>query len=168
MDRERERPGPARAFALAERWAQALKRLPYMMTIETALGHLGIVHGSGFSNWTRSWGEVWEDARRLGAPETERAPWPEPGAERRLVWRDAEQLAEHRDDEGLAEALPGIDLVVTGHSPGARPRWARRNVLCIDTGVHYAEWGHLTVAEVQGSELALHRFARRDGERSGA
>ena len=164
VDREREWRGPPRAFALADRWARALKRLPYMMTIESALGRVGIVHGSGFSNWRYSWDEVWEGARDLSAPETERTPWPEEGAERRLVWRDAEQLAEHRDDEGLSEALPGIDLVVTGHSPDAHPRWARANVLCIDTGVHYAEWGHLTVAEVQGSELTLHRFARADEE----
>ena len=30
--------------------------------------------------------------------------------------------------------LEDIDLVVTGHSPGQHPRWARANVICIDTG----------------------------------
>ena len=90
-------------------------------------------------------------------------PW-EAHPERHLLWPDAAPLAERRDDARLPEALPGIDLVVTGRSPGARPRWARSNVLCIDTGVHYTEWAHLTVAEVQGPALRLHRFARGDGE----
>ena len=163
VDRERERGTRRPTFPLAKRWAAALKRLPYMMVIESALGRIGVVHASGFANWTQSWDEVWDETQRLSAPETERTPWPEEGAERRLVWRDAEQLAECRDDECLSEALSGIDLVLTGHSPGEHPRWARRNVFCIDTGMHYAEWGHLTVAEVQGPELALHRFARREG-----
>lgn len=73
---------------------------------------------------------------------------------------DGAHLVPRRDDAALAPALPGIDLVITGHSPGPVPRWARRNVLCIDTGVDYADCGHLTVADVQEPELALHRFAR--------
>ena len=103
---------------------------------------------------------VWEDAERLSARRTEDTTMADWSLERRLLWPDGEHLAERRDDAGLREALPGIDLVVTGHSPGRMPRWARGNVVCIDTGVHYAEWGHLTVAEVAGPELALHRFAR--------
>ena len=52
-------------------------------------------------------------------------------------------------------------LVLRGHTPGLLPRWALRNVLCIDTGVHYEELGHLTVAEVHDG-LVLHRFARTE------
>ena len=59
------------------------------------------------------------------------------------------------------EPLPDVDLVLSGHTPGLHPRWARRNVLCIDTGVHYEELGHLTVAEVHDG-LVLHRFARTE------
>ena len=66
------------------------------------------------------------------------------------------------------KALPGNELVVTGHSPGRNPRWARPNVVCIDTGIHFADWGHLTVAELGGPELTLHRFAQGEGERAGA
>ena len=117
-----------------------------MMLVETTLGRIGIVHASGFANAMRCWTVIWEDAARLGAPETEDTTMVDWSLERRLGWRHGEHFAEHGDDPGLPRALPGIDLVITGHSPGARPRWARRNVLCIDTGVHYAEWGHLTVA----------------------
>ena len=35
-------------------------------------------------------------------------------------------------------------------------------MLCIDTGVHIEEYGHLSVAEVQSGEPRLHRFARID------
>ena len=162
-DGERQQP-----FALAERWAAALAELPYVMAIETALGRIGVVHAPGFANYVRSWDDVWEDAHRLRPRETGPRRWAAAQHERELLWADAEQFAEQRDDPQLGEALPGIDLVVTGHSPDARPRWTRANVLCIDTGVHYAEWGHLTLAEVQGPELALHRFAREDEEAMGA
>ena len=158
--RESARRGPERPFALAERWAATLAHLPYMMVIESARGRVGVVHASGFANYAKSWDVVWEDAQRLGPGETGRARWARPHQERNLLWADAEQFAERRDDARIRGALPGIDLVITGHSPGPGPRWARRNVVCIDTGVHYAEWGHLTVAEVQGPEPALHRFAR--------
>ena len=33
--------------------------------------------------------------------------------------------------------------------------------MCIDTGIHYADWGHLTVGEVQG-RLKTHRFERTE------
>ena len=52
--------------------------------------------------------------------------------------------------------------MVTGHAPGLHPRWACRNVVCIDTGLYCADWGDLTVTEVQGPQLALHRFARNE------
>ena len=164
VERERERRGPAGAFPLGERWAAALKRMPYMMVVETAHRRVGIVHASGFANFMRSWDVVWEDAQRLSAGETEHPKRPAAWQQANLLWREAEVFAEQPDDARLREALPGIDLVVTGHSPDAHPRWTRANVLCIDTGAHYDEWGHLTLAEVQGPELVLHRFARADEE----
>ena len=136
--------------------------MPYMMVVETAHRRVGIVHASGFANFMRSWDVVWEDAQRLSAGETEHPKRPAARQQANLLWADGEVFAESRDHPQLGEALPGIDLVVTGHSPGPDPCWTRANVLCIDTGVHYDEWGHLTVAEVQGPELVLHRFARED------
>ena len=81
-----------------------------------------------------------------------------------LLWYDATTLVEDRDDATVMPRLADIDLVVTGHSPGRHPRWARRNVICLDTGFHYDEWGHLTVAEIQGPDLKLHRFARSEDD----
>ena len=163
VTREREREGPARAFPLAERWARALARLPYMMVVKTELGRVGIVHASGFANAMRCWNVIWKDAERLSAPNSENPTTDDQRLEHRLLWHDGEHFAEHHDDPGLPTALPDIDLVITGHSPGAHPRWTRANVLCIDTGLPYAEWGHLTIAEL-GRELTLRRFSRRQGK----
>ena len=55
----------------------------------------------------------------------------------------------------------GRDLVITGHCPSLWPTWTRRNVITIDTGVHYEAFGHLTVAEIQDG-LTLHRVARTE------
>ena len=159
--RERDRRGPRRPFPLAERWAAALARLPYMMMIESALGRIGVVHASGFANYAESWDTLWEDSQSLAAAEACEDRFCDGSQQRTLLWRDGEHFAESRDEPALPAALPGIDLVMTGHSPGPMPCWTRQNVLCIDTGVHYADWGHLTLAEVQGPELTLHRFARK-------
>ena len=161
VSREREREGPARAFPLAERWAKALARLPYMMVVETELGRVGIVHASGFANAMRCWDVIWEDAERLSAPKGNNPTTDEQRLDHRLVWYDGEHFAEDRDAPELPTALPDIDLVITGHSPGEHARWTRANVLCIDSGLSYPEWGHLTVAEL-GRELTLHRFARKE------
>ena len=59
--------------------------------------------------------------------------------------------------------MTGVDLVLIGHTPDQTPRWARRNVLCIDTGVHVDECAHMTIAEIGSrGEPRLHRFARED------
>ena len=68
-------------------------------------------------------------------------------------------MTEDREDPKLREPIRDVDLVVTGHCPGSEPRWARPNVLCIDTGVAHDQWGRLTIAEVQDG-LVLHQFAR--------
>ena len=41
------------------------------------------------------------------------------------------------------------------------PTWTGRNVVSIDTGVHFEEFRHLTIAEIQ-DELKLHRVARTE------
>ena len=67
---------------------------------------------------------------------------------------------EDREAEDLPRPVAGIALVLIGHTPDAQPRWTRRNVSCIDTGVHVSECGHLTVAEIQTDTAQLHQFAR--------
>ena len=78
-----------------------------------------------------------------------------------VLWREPVALSEERNDPELGEPIPDIDLVLTGHCPGLRPRWARRNVVCIDTGCHDDELGHLTIAETQ-DELVFHTFERTE------
>lgn len=75
---------------------------------------------------------------------------------------DPELYARAAADQGAVEpdlppAAAGIGLVLIGHCADWEPRWVRRNVLCIDTGA-CAPDGHLTIAEIQGGELRLHRF----------
>ena len=36
-------------------------------------------------------------------------------------------------------------------------------MLCIDTGVHVPDYGHLTIAQIESGEPQGHRFARREG-----
>ena len=98
-----------------------------MMVVETALGRVGIVHASGFANDMRSWDVVWEDAQRLSASETVDETLVDWSLEGTLVWRDAEQFAERRDDTRLRETLAAIDLVITGHSLGAQERALHRH-----------------------------------------
>ena len=163
VTREREHADEPRTFALAERWARALSALPYMMTIECGTKTVGVVHASGFSNFDESWSTIWDRARMQCARDAERdAVWHN-ALEHPLLWYDARTLVEDREDATLMPRLADIDLVVTGHSPGPHPRWARTNVICIDTGPHYDDCGHLTVAEVQAPGLRLHRFARSEG-----
>ena len=56
--------------------------------------------------------------------------------------------------------MPGITLALTGHTPGTVPRWTRANVLCIDTGVHVAEYEYFTIAETQTGDARAQPFRR--------
>jgi len=77
-----------------------------------------------------------------------------------ILWWHPEFERTDRNDPDLAGAMPGITLVLIGRTPGAGARWTRSNVLCIDTGVHVAAYGHLSIAEVQTGDARLHRFCR--------
>ena len=77
-----------------------------------------------------------------------------------LLWPDEVRWSVSPDDPSLPGAIPDIDLVLPGHTR-RHLRWARPNVVCIDTGVHEEEYGHLAVAEVQDG-LELHRFERTE------
>lgn len=57
---------------------------------------------------------------------------------------------------------PGVDYVCHGHDPGPEPGWTTRGTLCIDTGVHVPQMGHLTLAELRPGAPVLHSFERVD------
>ena len=147
-----------RRWAHAERALATLGTLPYIATIEYAHRHVGLVHAPGALNCATPWPELVQSALDIAAhpdpcgSEVFQLSYP-------LLWPDANSAYEARDHHALEPAIAGVDLVITGHSPALHPRWTRHNVLCIDTGVHYEEWGHLTVAEVHHG-VRLHRFAR--------
>ena len=82
-----------------------------------------------------------------------------------MLWDRPDIERERRDAPDLPRAMTHVTLVVTGHTPHLQQRWTRRNVLCIDTGVHVPENGHLTIAEIQSGEPALHRFPRQEPAR---
>ena len=62
----------------------------------------------------------------------------------------------------LPAPIPGVDHMCHGHDPGPEPGWTARGMLCIDTGVHLPDLGHLTIADLKSGEPDLHRFARVD------
>ena len=165
----------ARARTGEERnaWLETLCALPFALTIETATGTVGVMHGQGPSRERTVWDEIYG----------------RPGPPRHDIEWDAfcDRLDEsgHRGSETLtlealdvlwnrstvretkpsAPALPagftGTGAVLIGHNAAREPGWTARGVLCIDTGVHIAGLGHLTIAEVQSGDIRLHRFANR-------
>ena len=147
-----------RCWPHAERWLAALSKLPYLLTIEYARRCIGVVHAPGALNLGTDWLELVESVVDAGA-RLDPYGWEAQHLTYSLLWPDASSASETPGDTALDPAVSGVDLVLTGHSPGLLPRWTRDNVLCIDTGVHYRVWGHLTVAEVQDG-LELHRFER--------
>ena len=157
---ERRRVAPTRSET-RERWLTALRSVPFVRTVETDAGRAGIVHTLGASP---DWRGLCDTVRRL-CERAHRCEEPHGSVDRRnlphsILWERPEIGREHRDAADLPAAMTGIDLVITGHTPARWPRWTRRNVLCIDTGVHVARCGHLTIAEIQSGTPRLHRFAR--------
>ena len=70
-----------------------------------------------------------------------------------MLWERPAIERESAAAPDLPAGMHDMALVLIGHTPD-------QNVLCIDTGVHVPEWGHLTVAEVQTGTAELHRFRR--------
>ena len=148
-----------------ERWLDALATIPMLRTIQTPEGNVGVVHTLGV--WHRDWDEICE-VLRTGAEhdledrklETYWGRGPDSG----LLWGRPDVEHEDRQAQDLPAAIANVDLVIIGHTPDLHARWTRKNVLCIDTGVHihHEGYGHLTVAEVSSAEPRLHRFRRRD------
>ena len=151
--------------ALAERWLAALSQLPYVATIAYEDRRIGLAHSAGIVNSWYGWLDLnheVDEACRQAAP----------GEEQRsddivcsLLRSRAIILLEDRNDPRVpdrdGDPMEDCDLVISAHQPGLRPRWTRRNVVTIDTGVHEDAFGHLTVAEVQDG-LSFHTFERTE------
>ena len=156
-----------------QRWLAALLTLPFAATLHTASGRIGLIHAQGPNRnppllaklmgrasppaTALDWDEFCEQLAQSGPAGSETLNlaaldtlWHRP-----RVWRATPQ-------QELAPGFAGVDMVLTGHSPAPTAGWTAHRVLCIDTGVHIEEYGHLTVAEIQSSEPCLHRFARID------
>ena len=56
--------------------------------------------------------------------------------------------------------MTGVDYACHDHEPAEGRDWTAPRMLCIDTGVHIPELGHLTAAELRPGTPKLHRFAR--------
>ena len=147
-------------------WLTALRRVPFARTLETFNGQrIGIVHTLELAN---DWSSLEAMLKHL-AHEAEINARSAHSAHayhtlnhlpHEILWGRPQIECEAREDTALPAPMREIDLVLIGHTPGREARWTRRNVLCIDTGVHIPEHGHLTIAEVQTAPPRLHRFAR--------
>ena len=157
------------------RWLGALRNVPFVRTIESNCARIGIVHTLGPTRTgpgaqaSNDWAAL---ETRLDALTREahgkQPPAPAlsmPKAVDDILWGRPEIEREDRNAPDLPAPMQGIDLVITGHTPGRRPRWTRQNVLCIDTGVFVPEYGHLTIAEIQTGTARAHRFAEVEGRR---
>ena len=156
-----------------QRWLSTLLTLPFAATVHTATGRIGLIHAQGPNRTppllarlmgratpaktALDWDEFCEQLAESGPAGSETLNlaaldtlWQRPS-----VWRA-------EPGQTLPPGFTGVDIVLTGHSPAPTPGWTADGVLCIDTGVHVEEYGHLTVAEVHSGEPCLHRFARID------
>ena len=118
--------------------------MPYLTLIEYGSRRVGLVHSPGAADYEEHWEQIWKQAESVPAPGARGHEPARQQLEYALLWRDLRRRAATHDDPKLDEALEGVDLVITGHCPSLWPTWTRRNVITIDTGVHYEALGHLT------------------------
>lgn len=163
-ERRRARRDDGPPSPLIGRWLDALASMPYVTTIEYPAHRVGLVHSPGALDEWIHWARLCEWVENSCALLDPNDPF-EPVLYNRVaysvLWREPVALSEERNDPKLREPIPDIDLVLSGHCPGLRPRWARHNVVCIDTGCHDDELGHLTIAEIQDG-LVFHTFERTE------
>ena len=177
-DRDRDSKRWDHEERLAEecgRWLGALRNVPFVRTIESNCGRIGIVHtlgptrtgpGAQASNdWATLETRLDALTREAHGKQPLAPALSMPKAVDDILWGRPEIEREDRNAMDLPAPMQGIDLVITGHTPGRRPRWTRQNVLCIDTGVFVPEYGHLTIAEIQTGTARAHRFAEVEGRR---
>ena len=134
--------------------------MPYVTTVEYGERRVELVHSPGATDTWIHWNRMCEWCENV-CEETATHTLGTDVVEYDLLWRESLVTSESKDDPKLRDPVRDVDLVITGHTPGSHPRWARANVLCIDTGAHYEEYGHLTIAEIQAG-LELHRFERTE------
>ena len=119
VEQERNRRKPKRPFPIAERWLTALRAMPYMMTIDCGAKTVGVVHAPGFSAYKTRWTKLCKFVEEQCAKDTDERFMSYNALEFRLLWPDAETMADRSNAAELPEAVPEIDLVITGHSPRA-------------------------------------------------
>ena len=156
-----ERPKGGATWRLHERWLEALRTMPYMTLIEYPSRRVGLVHSPGAADYWEHWDAIWKHTEIVCATSACERRASDEQLQYDLLWKEPRVVSKRQDNPKLDGALGGIDLVITGHRPALWPTWSRQNVLCIDTGVHYQELGHLTIAEIQDG-LRIHRFARTE------
>ena len=153
-----------------KRWLDAMRKVPYLRTMKCGDALIAIAHT--IADYASDWADECESVR-AGA-EYARRGYESSGCfgttqtPTHLLWSRPKVEREDRCAPDLPAPIEGITCVITGHTPDMHPRWTRRNVLCIDTGVHVDAdgYGHLTIAEVQTGEPRLHRFARVEGHQA--
>ena len=140
--------------ALRDAWLPVLDALPFTLTIALPDGgRVGLVHGYG--GLVRPVEDVdWDDL--CSRIENDRhAAW---GA----MWTRPFERRPSPADPGLPPGIASVEYVLHGHEPGPVPAWTGHRMLCIDTGVHVPELGHLTIAELRPGTPVLHSFGRID------
>ena len=140
-------------------WARAMWALPFAATVRTEGGPVGLVHGAvneTWSDWTALCAAL-EHSKDVDNP-----TFANDAAHRALWNRPAERHP--TPGETTRPEFGGVRAMIHGHDPGPAPGWTAPNTLCIDTGVHWEELGHLTVAEIQTGHPELHRFARTQND----
>ena len=143
------------------RWLDALHKVPFLRTIETPAGPVGIAHTLELTvSWTELEATIQALAERGADAENAHPYYATRDLPEETLWRRPTVERTGRDDTALPEAIDDVALVLTGHTPGAGARWTRANVLCIDTGLDSDELVQLTIAEIDNGTAILHQFAR--------
>ena len=145
-------------YEVRKAWFEALAQLPFAATLHTERGRIGVVHGQAYDGPGMDWDTL---CRRIAQrPRGQDSVTPGDYAYAALWARP--KVRRETPDETLPAGVTDLALLLHGHDAGPIPVWTARRALCIDTGVHWEQLGHLTVAEVQAGEPVLHRFARVD------
>ena len=138
-------------------WFNTLRRLPFAATVYTTNGkRVGLVHGQPYDGPAVDWSTA---CRRIEQPQRRNDPVTPNDHAYSALWTRSKMRLE-TPDETLPIGITQIELMLHGHDAGTVAVWTAQRALCIDTGVHWPELGHLTIAEIQTGRPALHRFAR--------
>ena len=102
------------------RWLDALQDVPFLRTIETPAGRVGIAHTLELTvSWTQLEATIEALAARGADAENVHPYYATRDLPEETLWRRPTVQRTHRDDTTLPEAIGDITLVLTGHTPGA-------------------------------------------------